>query len=396
MHQRHVHATAACALAVGVVMLSIAASGRPQTPPAGKPGTLVYFGTYTNEKSKGIYVSRLDPSTGTLSPPELAAESRNPSFLAVHPSGDFLYAVGEISDFGGKPGGSVSAFAVQRATGSLKALNAQSSGGPGPAHLVTDKAGRNVLVANYGGGSVAVLPIDKDGTLKPASAFIQHTGSSVNPDRQKAPHAHSINLDPGNRFAYVADLGIDKVMIYRFNPADGSLAPNDPPSVSLEPGAGPRHFAFHPQGRFAYVINEIHCTITAFTADPTGGGLKAMQTISTLPAGRAVEKGFSTAEVQVHPSGKFLYGSNRGHDSIAVFAIDEKTGQLTLVQHESTGGSTPRGFGIDPTGSYLLAGNQRSDSVVAFRIDPKTGRLTPTGQTLTIGSPVCVKFVPAR
>jgi 6-phosphogluconolactonase len=357
---------------------------------------LVYFGTYTNEKSKGIYVSRLDPSTGTVSPPELAAESRNPSFLAVHPSGDFVYAVGEINDFEGKPGGSVSAFAVQRATGILKPLNSQSSGGGGPAHLVTDKAGRNVLVANYGGGSVAVLPIDKDGTLKPASAFIQHKGSSVNPDRQKGPHAHSVNLDPGNRFAYVADLGLDKVMIYRFNPADGSLASNDPPSAAVEPGSGPRHFAFHSQGRFAYVINEINCTITAFTADPSGGGLKAVQTISTLPAGRTVEKGFSTAEVQVHPSGRFLYGSNRGHDSIAVYAIDEKTGHLTLLQHEPTGGSTPRGFGIDPTGGFLLAGNQRSDSVVVFRIDTKTGRLTPTGQTLSIGSPVCVKFIPAR
>jgi 6-phosphogluconolactonase len=397
MHSRNTHLITSV-IAAGVVVLSLGIAGRSQTPSGDKAGMLVYFGTYTNEKSKGIYVSRLDLAKGVVSPPELVAESRNPSFLAVHPSGDFLYSVGEISDFGGKPGGtgSVSAFAVQRATGMLKPLNQQSSGGAGPAHLITDKAGTNVLVANYGGGSVAVLPIDKDGSLKAASAFVQHTGSSVNPDRQKGPHAHSVNLDPGNRFAYVADLGLDKVMIYRFKAADGSLVANDPPSAAVEPGAGPRHFAFHPQGHFAYVINEMQCTITAFSADAASGALKAVQTISTLPAGRTVEKGFSTAEVQVHPSGRFLYGSNRGHDSIAVYSIDEKTGRLTLIQHEATQGSTPRGFGIDPTGNFLLAGNQRSDTVVVFRIDTKTGGLTPTGQTIPLGAPVCVKFVTGR
>jgi 6-phosphogluconolactonase len=240
---------------------------------------------------------------------------------------------------------------------------------------------------------VAVLPIGTDGALKPASAFIQHTGASVNAERQKGPHAHSINLDPANRFAYAADLGLDKVLIYRFNAEKGSLVANDPPFASVEPGAGPRHFAFHPDGRFAYVINEMHVTVTAFSRDRDRGALTELQTISTLPPGRSVETGYSTADVQVHPSGRFLYGSNRGHDSIVVFAIDEKTGRLTYVENRPTQGSTPRGFGIDPSGTYLLAANQRSDTVVVFRIDRQTGRLTPTGHTIAVGAPVCVKFV---
>ena len=358
-----------------------------------KGDMLVYFGTYTNTgTSKGIYVSRLDTGSGALSSPELAAEANSPSFLAIHPSRDFLYAVNEVSTFEGKSVGAVSAFAIDRQKGTLKPLNQQSSGGSGPAHLVVDRTGRNVLVANYGGGSVAVLPIAQDGTLRPASAFVQHTGASVNPQRQKGPHAHSINVDPSNGFAYVADLGIDKVMIYRYNAEDGSLVANDPAFAAVEPGSGPRHFAMHADGRFAYVINELPCTITAFSRDTKTGGLKAAQTISTLPAGQSVEQGFSTAEVQVHPSGRFLYGSNRGHNTIVVFAIDQKSGALTLVQHESTQGNTPRNFGIDPSGRYLIAANQRSDSVVVFRLDGSTGRLTPAGHQAAVGAPVCVKF----
>lgn len=356
---------------------------------------LVYVGTYTGEKSKGIYVSRLDLGSGALTPPELAAEIPNPSFLAVHPSRPLLYAVNEVGTFDGKPTGSVSAFAVDAASGQLTPLNRQPSGGAGPAHVSTDRAGRHVLVANYGGGSVAVLPIDADGRLRPPSAVVQHTGASVNPDRQKAPHAHSIKVDPGDRFAYAADLGIDKVMIYRFDPAGGTLAPATPPFAALEPGAGPRHLAFHPQGRFAYVINELHCTITAFGVNPETGALTPVQTVSTLPAGQAVQKGYSTAEVQVHPSGRFLYGSNRGHDTIAAYAVDPQSGRLTLVEHEPTGGSTPRGFGIDPTGAFLLAGNQRSDSVVVLRIDPQTGGLT-AASSVAVGSPVSVVFAARR
>jgi 6-phosphogluconolactonase len=359
---------------------------------------LVYFGTYTGEKSlsQGIYVSRLDLGSGKLTPPTLAATITSPSFLAVHPSRSFLYAVNEVGKFEGKESGSVSAFGIDAKSGTLTLLNQESSVGTGPAHLIVDKSGRDVLVANYGGGSVAVLPIGPDGKLKPSTAFVQHTGSSVNPQRQNRPHAHSINVDPGNRFAYVADLGLDKVLIYRFDPAKGTLVANDPPFAQVKPGAGPRHFAFHPKGRFAYVINEIDLTVTAFASDPAKGTLTEIQTVSSLPPGEAVQNGFSTAEVQVHPSGKFLYGSNRGHNSLSVFAIDDKTGRLTYVENVPTQGSTPRGFGIDPTGAFLLAGNQRSDSVVVFRIDQKTGRLTATGQTLTIGSPVCVKFFQDR
>ncbi|MBM3840376.1 MAG: lactonase family protein [Verrucomicrobia bacterium] len=373
------------------LVLSVRSSAQAAEPASNAREMRVYFGTYTDAKSKGIYVSRLDLKTGQLAPVELAVETKSPSFLAVHPSRRFLYAVGEVADFGGKRAGSVSAFSIDRQTGKLTVLNQQSSGGDGPCHLVVDKAGKNVLVANYGGGSIAALPVGGDGKLAEASAFIQHTGSSVNPSRQKEPHAHSINLDAANRFAAAADLGLDKVLIYKFDPAKGTLVPNDPPSASVKPGSGPRHFAFHPAGRYAYVINEILCNVTAFAYDAGRGTLTEIQTISTLPG--EVQRGYSTAEVQVHPSGKFLYGSNRGHDTIAVFSIDENTGKLTAVENESTQGKTPRNFGIDPTGQYLLAANQNSDTVVVFRIDPKTGALNPTGQTLPVPAPVCVKFL---
>lgn len=382
-------------LVAGVAILSMTAFGQAGRSSSSGGDLLVYFGTYTGEKSKGVYVSRLDLASGALTRPELAGETASPSFLAVHPSQNFLYAINEIGNFQGKESGSVSAFAIDRNTGRLTTLNQQPSVGGGPAHLVVDKAGRNVLVANYGGGSVAVVPIGTDGALKPPSAFIQHTGGSVDPQRQKGPHAHSINLDPANRFAYAADLGLDKVLVYRFDADKGSLVANDPPFAQVAPGAGPRHFAIHPNG-FAYVINEMNMTVTAFRRDIERGSLTELQTISTLPPGQGVQSGFSTADVQVHPSGKFLYGSNRGHDSIVVFAIDDKTGRLTYVENRPTQGNTPRGFGIDPSGSYLLAANQRSDSVVVFRIDKQTGRLTPTGHTIDVGAPVCVKFVERR
>jgi 6-phosphogluconolactonase len=341
-------------------------------------------------------VSRLDLAQGTLSAPVLAADSQNPSFLAIHPTRDWLYAVNEIGTYEGKPGGSVSAFAINRETGALTPINRQSSVGGGPAHLVVDHGGRNVLVANYGGGSVAVLPIGADGGLRPSTAFVQHTGSSVNPDRQKEPHAHSVNVDANDRFAYVADLGLDKVMIYRLDAAKGTLTAGEPPFAATSPGAGPRHFAIHPQQKFAYVINELQNSVTAFTRDAATGGLTTLQTISTLPADVKPLPSYSTAEVLVHPSGRFLYGSNRGHDSISVFTIDQASGRLTFVETVPTGGSTPRGFGIDPSGAYLVAGNQRSDSVVVFRIDRSTGRLTATGSRIEVGAPVSVKFVAGR
>jgi 6-phosphogluconolactonase len=369
--------------------LGVAAQGG--APASGS--VLLFIGTYTGAKSKGIYSSRLDLKSGALSAPVLAAESVSPSFLAIHPTRDFLYAVNEVGTFEGKPSGSVSAFTINRAAGTLAALNRQPSVGGGPAHLTVDHGGKNVLVANYGGGSVAVLPIGADGALKPSTAFIQHTGSSVNPDRQKEPHAHSVNVDSSDRFAYVADLGLDKVMIYRLDAARGTLTANDPPFAAAQPGAGPRHLAIDPQGRFAYVINELQNTVTAYSRDAERGGLTALQTVSTLPADMKALPSFSTAEVLVHPSGKFLYGSNRGHDSICVFTIDQKSGRLTFVEATPTQGSTPRGFGIDPSGAYLVAGNQRSDSVVVFRIDQKSGRLTPTGSKIDVGAPVSVKFV---
>jgi 6-phosphogluconolactonase len=285
----------------------------------------------------------------------------------------------------------VKAFAVDPSTGMLRALNEVSSGGNGPCFVAVDKSGKSVLVANYGGGSVSAYPIKPDGGLGEAGAFVQHTGSSVNANRQSSPHAHSINVSPDNRFAVVADLGLDKLLIYRLDPAKASLAAHDPPSASVNPGAGPRHFAFHPGGKYAYVINEIQSSVTGFAYDGTRGALKEIQTVSTLPEGH--EGRNSTAEVQVHPSGKFLYGSNRGHDSIAVFSIDAASGMLKPVEHIPTQGKTPRNFGIDPTGSWLFAANQNTGNVVVFRIDGSTGRLTPTGQSLPVDSPVCVKFV---
>ena len=257
---------------------------------------------------------------------------------------------------------------------------------------MVDPAGKNVLVANYSGGSVACLPLNADGTLRPASAFVQHTGSSVNPARQKAPHAHGIYTDPANRFVFVPDLGLDQVKIYRFDPEKGTLTPNDPAFASVSPGAGPRHFAFDPKGRFGFVINEMVCTMTAFRYEPATGRLSEIHTVSTLPEGVAVQPSYSTAEVFAHPNGRFLYGSNRGHDTIAVFSIDGQ-GRLKLVENEPSLAKIPRGFGIDPTGKYLIAGGQSSDTAHVFRIDQINGRLEPTGQSVSVGSPVCVEFL---
>jgi 6-phosphogluconolactonase len=364
----------------------------PALPQGSKPQKLmVYVGTYTGAESKGIYLLELDLQSGGLRSLGLAAETVNPSFLAIHPSRRYLYAVTEVAETGGRKGGAVGAFAIEPGTAKLKPLNQQSSRGAGPCHLVLDSQGKNVLVANYNGGSVAVLPIASDGQLEPATGFVQHEGSSVNPRRQEGPHAHSINLDKSDRFAVVADLGLDKVLVYRFDASSGTLVPNDPPAATVAGGSGPRHFAFHPGGRFAYVINELLSTVTAFEYEPQRGILKELHTISTLPDG--YQGNNSTAEVQVHPSGKFLYGSNRGHHSIASFAIDAATGRLSAAGHQSTQGKTPRNFGIDPTGQYLLAANQDSDTIVVFRIDAESGKLAPTGHTIDVPKPVCVKFV---
>ena len=352
----------------------------------------IYFGTYTRgeNSSKGIYRSVLDIETGKLSNPVLAAEAKNPSFLEIHPNGKFLYAV---SESGGA--GSVSAYAIDRRAGTLRFLNQQPSGGAGPCHVSIDHAGRNVLVANYGSGSASVIPIKTDGRLGEPTGFVQHEGSSVNPRRQKGPHAHSINVSPDNRFAFVADLGIDKIMIYRLDIEKGTIVASSPPFAKVKPGAGPRHFAFGPNGRYAYVINELDCTITAFAYESALGSLTEIQTVTTLPNG--FEGSNSCAEVRVHPSGKFLYGSNRGHDSIVVYRVDPAKGMLTFVEHETADIKTPRNFNIDPTGKFCLVANQGKDSVVVFRIEKATGALEPTGHKVSVARPVCVRFLrPSR
>lgn len=348
----------------------------------------VYFGTYTGGEngSKGIYRSTLDPETGELSAPVLAAEAKNPSFLEIHPNGKFVYAVSESG-----PDGIVSAYAIDKETGLLQFLNQQPSGGSGPCHVNIDHTGRNALVANYSSGSVSVIPIEPDGKLAKPTGFVQHEGSSINANRQKGPHAHSVNLSPDNRFAFVADLGIDEIMIYKLDAEKGTITPNDPPFARLKAGSGPRHFAFHPDGKFAYVINELACTVTAFAYDSAAGTLSEIQTIATLPEDF---KGSSTcAEVRVHPNGKFLYGSNRGHDSIAVYRIDQAKGTLTLVEFETADIKTPRNFNIDPSGKFCLVANQDSNSVVVFSIDRKTGALEPTGHKISVGKPVCIRFL---
>jgi 6-phosphogluconolactonase len=351
----------------------------------------VFVGTFTHGPNKGIFRMELDTASGKLSEPTLAAELDNPGFLAIHPTHRYPFAVNDSSD-GDKSSGAVTSFGLDPKSGELTRISQQSVVGKGPCHLVVDATGKNVLVANYDDGSVTVLPIGPDGKLGPASEFIKHSGKVFDPERQGGPHAHSINLDKSNRFAVVADLGLDRVFIYKFDPIRGKLTPNDPPAAKVKDRAGPRHFTFHPDGKHAYVINEIDCTVTAFDYDPDRGTLTEIQTVPTMPI--PVEPRHSTAEVVVHPSGKFLYGSNRGHDSLAVFSIEPETGRLKLVEYEPTGGKTPRNFAVDPTGSYVLAENMASDTIVVFRVDREAGALEPTGQVVAVPTPCCVKFVP--
>jgi 6-phosphogluconolactonase len=358
----------------------------------------VYIGTYTLEgsESKGIYAYRFDSNMAGLVPMGLAAESINPSFLAVHPNHRFIYAVNEISNYNGQKSGAVSAFAIDRATGKLTLLNQVATRGGDPCYISLDKTGKYVLLANYAGGSIAVFPVLEDGRLGEASAFVQHGGHGTNPERQEGPHAHSIDLSPDNRFALVDDLGLDETLVYGFDSAKGSLTSDDAKGstnlVKAEPGAGPRHLAFHPNGKFAYVINEMASTVSVFHYDPASGGLQPVQTISALP--KTFSGHSEAAEIQVHPSGKFLYASNRGHDSIAVFAIDGNKGTLSPIEYASTKGANPRNFEIAPTGSVLFAANEKSDNIVVFNINRQTGRLTATGKVLEVSQPVCIKFVP--
>ncbi len=353
----------------------------------------VYVGTYAPAQSEAIHLYRMSLSSGALERVGGVSGVDNPSFLAIDAERRRLFAVCEVGQVGGRPGGGISAFSLDPQTGTPTLLNQQSSGGGGPCHLTVDKTGRFVLAANYGGGSVCILPVHADGQLGEATDFVQHEGSSVNPQRQREPHAHSINLDPNNSYAFAADLGLDKIMIYRLDSLQGKLIPGDERWASVKAGAGPRHFTFHPGGGYAYVINELDNTVTAFVYEGGTGTLREIQTISTLPDGFTGKS--HCAEVLVSPSGRFLYGSNRGHDSIAIFEIDEKTGKLTPRGHEPTQGKNPRNFSIDPTGAFLLAANQDTGNIVTFRIDPQAGTLTPTGQTIEVPKPVCIKMMPA-
>ncbi|MFN0172318.1 MAG: lactonase family protein [Bryobacteraceae bacterium] len=355
-----------------------------------------YVGTYTaNGKSKGIYVHKFDTATGKLSPLGVAAETDNPSFLTIHQNGKYLYAVNEIAKYQGKDTGTVTAFSIDRYTGRLTQINKVVTRGTIPCHLNVDRTGKFLVLVNYGSGSTASFPIQPNGGLGEAVSVQQHSGSSADLRRQKGPHAHSINFSPDYRFAVVADLGLDKVLVYRFDSTNGKLAPNDPPSISVRPGAGPRHFSFHPNGRFGYVINEMQSTVTAMSYDAARGSFKQLQTLSTLPKGYDGSNN-STAEVLVHPNGRFLYGSNRGHNSLAVFAVDPAKGTITYVENSPVLGKTVRNFAIDPSGQFVLVEYQDSDTIAIFRIDPKTGRLTPTGDKVDNPMPVCIRFLAVK
>lgn len=378
------------ALAGGLVYASAVSSETP----AADEAMLVYIGTYTGARSKGIYVSRFHPLSGELTAPELAAATPNPSFLALHPNQRYLYAVGETAESPGARTGTVCAFRINAADGQLALLNRESSGGAGPCHLAVAGAGKCLLVANYGSGSVAALPLQATGELGKPGTVIQHRGSSVNPQRQAGPHAHFITAAPGDRFALACDLGLDQVLVYRLDPAKAGLVANDPPFAAVKPGAGPRHLAFHPSGRFVFLINEMDSTLAVFAYDARRGALEHVQTVSTLP--EAFTGQSTCAGILVHPSGRFVYGSNRGADSIAVFSFDARQGRLKLVEHRPTQGKTPRHIALDPTGQWLLATNQGSDQVVVFRVDLKAGRLRGGGKPATVGAPVCAVFVPGK
>lgn len=362
----------------------------------------VWFGTYTNAttRSEGIYVSRFDDRTGALGPPRLAAATKNPSFLALHPRLPVVCAISEEGDVAGKPRGTLTTFAVDAATGGLRQRDAEPSGGGVGCHVNFDRDGKVVLAANYGDGTAICLGVDADGGLEPVvtgtpGGLVRHAWNragepGIDPRRQERAHAHSIDVAPDGRFAFVCDLGLDEVLVHALDRERATLAPHS--AVKLGAGTGPRHLALHPDGRRAWCVNELGLTVTGFTYDPGAGRLEIVETLSTLPADVVDRRGFSTAEIAVHPTGHFLYASNRGHHSIAAYAIDRTTGRLTFLGVEPIRGKTPRSFGIDPTGAFLLAAGQDSNTVTVFAIDPATGRLAFTGTSVEVPSPVCVVF----
>jgi 6-phosphogluconolactonase len=379
--------------ALATIASGIVASAAAQAAPSSEPGTRtrVYISTFTEHGGDGIYLAELNPSTGDLGTIRLVGDVRKASFLALHPNHRYLYSTCEVDNYHDAKGGAVAAFKIDSATGNLTLLNHQSSSAEGPHYLSLDREGKNALVANYHGGGVAVLPIRADGTLRSATSRVLHHGSSVNKSRQTGAHPHAIEVDPTNQLVFVPDLGLDKVIAYRFNAAAGTIVASHSHDLATSPGAGPRHITFHSNGKWAYVINELDSTVIGLRYESQTGALTQINIVSTLPAG-ATQKDNLTGEIVVHPNGKFLYASNRGHDSIAVFAIDQASGQLSSLGHCLAGGRTPRNFNIDPSGKYLLSANLGSDSVTVLPIDPITGKLSRAAHEIKVIQPYCIQF----
>lgn len=356
---------------------------------------LVYFGTNTNAKnnSKGIYVARFNSASGELTQPELAAEAGNPGFLSIHPTKKYLYASSDVPGAGGKKAGGISAFSIDKKSGKLTPINQSATSGAGPCHVSVDQTGRLAVISNYGNGSISSYSIKEDGSVSPEVCYIQHEGSGADPKRQTGPHAHSVNFSPDNRFAFACDLGLDKVLIYKADPATGKLTPNDPPFGKTPAGGGPRHLAFHPSGKYVFVNNEMGMSETVLSYNAETGGLTEIQTVSTLPAADQGKTGLSTAETLAHPNGKVVYVSNRTHDTIAVFACDPATGRLTLLQNVPVEGQIPRNICLDPSGKWLIAAHQNSGTAAVFKVAPEDGKLTFTGKKVNVPGSICVRFL---
>jgi len=351
----------------------------------------VFVGTYTQSGGDGVYVLDMNEETGALSHSSSVSGATNPSFVAIHPSGKYLYAVAEVRADGGNDGGAAYAYLIDSDSAALTEINSQSTGSVGPCHLQVDATGKYLCVANYGGGAVTMFPLNEDGSLEPRSDFHQHRGSSINQQRQRSEHAHSINLDATNTWAFVPDLGMDQVVTYRLDFDNGKLVPGTPAYTSTAAGAGPRHFDYHPNGELVFVLNELGCTIVSYRFDSSAGTLTEIQSVPTLPDDWT-GGGNTTADVHVSSDGRFVYASNRGHDSLVIYSVDQASGEMTYVGHQSTGGKTPRNFGIAPSGKILLAANQDTDNIVVFTRDVETGKLSPTGSEIDVPMPVCLKF----
>lgn len=360
---------------------------------AGPDDYYIFVGTYTSGESEGIYVYRMDMETGKLIYVGKATGIPNPSFLTLSNDNNYLYAVSETENFEGETGGSVWAYSIDPETASLNYLNKQPTFGAAPCHVSIDHSGRWLLTANYLGGNVTVNPINEDGTIGSATETKEHEGSSVH-SRQKAPHAHCILPDPGNKFIFAADLGIDKLVGYSFNSEQGKLLKDDDATTTIESGAGPRHFKFHPNGRLLFLIRELDSSISSFSYNPETGKMTEVQTVPTLPEDFSGEN--TCADIHLHPNGRFVYGSNRGHNSIVVHRVDPETGEMDYVGHVGSGGKRPRNFGIDPTGRYMLVANQDSDNIVTFQINPETGLPEETGNIIEVPTPVCILFMAIR